>query len=246
MVMKNIAFEDLENGFNFYTGAHRAQDFLSIIKNVVKSEDTVLDVGCGRGICRSIEGQKEVGAQCGTFWGVEPDPTVEIDSELFQKVWRSNLEDADIPSNSLDVVYSAMVLEHVAKPEEFLGKVYDILKPGGTFLAVTISGMSYLGVSTLLSEKLKIQDSLLKVLVGSKNVEEYHYPALYRMNRESSLKKASESVGFSRVRFAYTDNHDALVYFPKGTAWMGRALDCMKKTVKRRQLLNNMYIAIEK
>ena len=77
------------------------------------------------------------------MWGLEPDPEVHPDDNLFDRYECSTMEDAELPPNSVSVCYSAMVMEHVVDPDEFLAAVFRCLKPGGTYLFITPNGRHY-------------------------------------------------------------------------------------------------------
>ncbi len=63
---------------------------------------------------------------------------VEADAQLRAELERNNLRTAaatsDIPSESMDVVYSFNVLEHIADDEAALAELRRVLKPGGQLL----------------------------------------------------------------------------------------------------------------
>lgn len=241
-------FSDYCGRFCFYTELDRRHLLVEFLKTEIANRDkaVVLDIGCGRGICRSSELQAEVAAVAGQFWGVEPDTTVELPAARFDRTWRSLLEASEIPANSVDVAYAAMVLEHVTDAAAFLGKIHDILKPGGVFIGLTISGRSFLGFVTKTTEALGIQDRLLRMLKGDQTVDEYHYPAVYCLNTEKKWIGFVADQGFGNLSFFYSDNHDSLGYWPKSIRFIGRSIDGLKKLFRSRSLLNNMYIRLEK
>jgi 2-polyprenyl-3-methyl-5-hydroxy-6-metoxy-1,4-benzoquinol methylase len=48
-------------------------------------------------------------------------------------------EQADLPPNTFDVVFSNAVLEHIASPTAFLTKAHRVLRPGGIVFADTVN-----------------------------------------------------------------------------------------------------------
>ena len=88
----------------------------------LSKQHTVLDIGCGSGIGRRSEPQEAVARRVKSLWGVEPDKDVTV-PECLENVWRSTLEESDIPPNSVDLAYSFMVMEHVDDAVGFLGKL---------------------------------------------------------------------------------------------------------------------------
>lgn len=92
----------------------------------------------------------EVGSFAGTFlnearqrgWkvlGIEPleTPADYSETQLGIKVIRKYFEEADIPSESIDVVVACHVIEHVPDPAAFIKKAFELLKPGGKLILET-------------------------------------------------------------------------------------------------------------
>jgi SAM-dependent methyltransferase len=196
-------------------------------------EATVLDIGCGHGIALDSQPQFDIAKKSATYWGVEPDPTVSA-PECFHHVWSSNFEDADIPAESIDIAYSQMVLEHVMEPEKFLAKVASVLKPSGIFLSLTVNAHSTFARIASTCLRLGVQDAVLRIARGKQLVEEYHYPACYRMTSKPYLDGVGPRFGLNRIDVAFLEADEWLVYFPKGTRWVGNVLtNAFQRNVER-------------
>lgn len=211
---------------HYFDYRHRHEMFVSHVLWEIEQRPepaTVLDIGCGHGIARHAEPQRWIASRAGEFWGVEPDPTVEL-QPIFHRDFRSLLEQADIPDASVDVAYSFMVLEHVENPAAFLKTIARILKPGGVFLSGTINGRSYMARISRLCGSLRIQDAVLKMARGAEEVEAYHYPAVYRMNTEDQLQAIlrRQDVGLKELDVALLERGESELYFPRPLRWIGR------------------------
>lgn len=55
----------------------------------------------------------------------------------------STFEDANLPENYFDVVYSNAVLEHLQFPSDVFQKAFRVLRPGGLFYGLTVNFDSY-------------------------------------------------------------------------------------------------------
>jgi len=214
---------------HFKTYSDRTKVFLDQLHYEIDqlgSKPTVLDVGCGHGIALSHEPQFEIAKRTGTYWGIEPDRNV-TSASCFDRVWATSLEEADIPESSVDFAYSQMVLEHVEEPVAFLTKVAKTLKPNGVFLSLTVNSKSVFARIASTCHRLGVQDVVLTIARGKQLVEDYHYPAVYRMCSKDALQKLTNNVGMSRLDVTLLEADEWLVYFPKGTRWAGTLLTQM-------------------
>ncbi len=86
---------------------------------------TVLDIGCGQGLHSAIFRQHlktVIGIDASTHWGT-PELVADFLTHTF--------------SEPFDLVWCSHVLEHQPNVQQFLHKVYAVLKPGG-ILAITV------------------------------------------------------------------------------------------------------------
>jgi SAM-dependent methyltransferase len=98
----------------------------------VKSGQTLLDIGCGRG--EFLQGFINCGVQ-----GFGFDRSNVAQKYCPQADLRTaDLENSPLPyeDNSFDVVYSKSVIEHFYYPEKLVQEMFRVLKPGG--LAITL------------------------------------------------------------------------------------------------------------
>jgi len=181
---------------------------------------SVLDVGCGHGIALETSPQFEIAKKVDRYLGVEPDTGV-TPPNCFQRVWHSSLEDSNIPDASIDLAYSQMVLEHVTEPEPFLAKLSKVLKPGGVFVSLTVNGHSTFARIAATCHNLGIQDIVLRIARGKQVVDDYHYPAVYKMCSEKFLNSQAPLYGFDKPDLGFFEADEWLAYFPTGTKWAG-------------------------
>jgi 2-polyprenyl-3-methyl-5-hydroxy-6-metoxy-1,4-benzoquinol methylase len=186
---------------------------------------TVLDVGCGSGIGRESTTQEWIATQVGQLWGVEPDQEIEI-PKCFSQVWRSNLEDANIPSQSVDLAYAFMVLEHVEQVDAFMKRLSDCLKPGGVFLAATINAKCFFARIARITGRIGLQEAVLSV-ARPQALKDYHYPAVYRMNTRQAWSQLKQKYGFSGLDTLVIDSDEWFAYFPRSVRWSAHVVRAM-------------------
>jgi len=154
----------------------------------------VLDLGCG--INSDLEGYRTPTRE---VWGTD----FQVHPELRHRDWFRLLGEGGripFPDGHFDLVVAVMVLEHVADPRAFTGEVARVLKPGGHFIGHTISGTHYVTFVRRLIGLLphSINQRLVKRLYG--RVEVDTFPAFYRLNIESRLKRFASAAGLEVER----------------------------------------------
>ena len=97
----------------------------------IKKGSVICDSGCGRGDFAQAfydEGMQVIGI----------DGSVSNYDTTFRKIGGINLEIDTLPleGNSVDVVFSKSVLEHIHKPNLYISEIKRILKPGGLFIVM--------------------------------------------------------------------------------------------------------------
>lgn len=201
---------------NIIHGRSVNNTFASVVLHEVVARDspTVVDIGCGSGIGRNEAGQRSIREHAGTLWGIEPDPGVALAEGLFDRVERTMMEDADLPDGRCDVAYASFVIEHVQQPEAFLQAVHRCLKPGGCFLFDTPNAAAFFGKTSQIANRLRIDETLLRLVKKPDHVEEYHYPLAYRCNTRKQIDRLAGETGFSRADLAYFQFDGVRHYFP--------------------------------
>ncbi|MDA8233933.1 MAG: class I SAM-dependent methyltransferase [Clostridia bacterium] len=106
------------------------KDKLDTLNNLLGEKESrrILDIGCGNGLFLKLF--QRYGWE---VLGIEPSDTVAgYASEIGIPVLKDTIENIELNQVGLfDVANLSFVLEHVPNPADFLGTVYDLLKPGG-------------------------------------------------------------------------------------------------------------------
>jgi SAM-dependent methyltransferase len=149
---------------------------------------TVVEVGCGRGAPvdpagrgRRLHDLRGLGR---TVIGIDIDPVGAenpvIDEFRMIDGDRWPLEDA-----SVDLVYSDWTIEHVRAPERFVAELSRVLRPGGAFVARSVSRRSLLSLAARIVPNRQHAKVLARMQSG--RAEQDVFPTVYGMNTVPAL-----------------------------------------------------------
>ena len=154
----------------------------------IKPDDTVLDLGCGIGRVALY-----VAPRCRLLWAVDASQTM-LDMAAERLAGRPNVRFArcldttipDVPTASVDVAYSILVLQHLEREDAFLlmRELRRVVKPGG---------LAYLTFPNLLS------DGYLESFVTYAETGEVANPARARMYTSEEVQRILPAAGFQLV-----------------------------------------------
>ena len=163
--------------------------FHAELAQVLPAWGRILDLGCGPNVY--LERLRWTGHE---VWGAD----LHRHPQLAHSEWfRLMPADGSIPfaDASFDVVTAFMVVEHIADPRRFLQEVTRVLKPGGHFVAHTISAWHY--VTWIRRAFDLLPHSWTQWLMHRLYGREEHdtFPTWYRMNTPRRIARAGEPLG---------------------------------------------------
>lgn len=194
---------------------HHMDGFHQQVQHYLPLRGKVLDLGCGANIDLASyrTSQREV-------WGTDfqPHPRLLYPEWFRQLLWDGNIP---FPDNFFDVVTSVWVLEHVRWPQPFFREVARVLKPGGHFVAHTISGSHYVTWIRRLIGLLphRWNQLLVERLYGRASHDTF--PAYYRLNRLGQLANVCQGADLELVQL---DRYEDPGYFRFNKLLMGLAV----------------------
>lgn len=126
--------------------------YLEKLENLNVKKKNFLEIGCDSGSL--LERALEIGYK--NVVGIEPSDQAiaQASPRIKDKIIHGSFEPGHFKENSFDVIFFAMVIEHMVDASSFVSEIYRILKPGGMVLGITHDENSFL--SKLLKEKSPI------------------------------------------------------------------------------------------
>jgi SAM-dependent methyltransferase len=194
-----------ESKFGGFTDIDGTMAFYNRINALVKDQFVILDVGCGTGSYFGISQKYKVNlrnfrGRVKKVIGIDVDPKSRDNPSLdeFQQI-----EDKTWPVNSqsIDLILSDNVLEHLQTPEDFFDECKRVLKPGGYLCLRTPNRRSYVGILARLIPN-KYHARLASAVQENREPDDV-FPTYYRCNTIQVLRKQMRSIGLDAVVYGY-------------------------------------------
>lgn len=156
---------------------------------------TVLDVGSGRGLIAPFAWEQHPSVQ---RIGLDPDASAATNPSLQEFRLLEIGQPWPVANGSVDLALARYVLEHLENGDEFFAELNRVLKPGGRFVFLTPNRHHpSMLIAQLLSHSVKTK------LLRLRSVEAQDvFPAHYRTNTTSVIRKSAESAGLRVVTMA--------------------------------------------
>lgn len=148
-------------------------------EKLVSNKQNFIEIGCGNGFV--LELAKESGWR--NIMGVEPSlKSIENANPIIKNNIKNGIFDVDdYQKNFFDMVFVAMLIEHVPDINKFLNDIYKILKPGGIFITICHNERHFL--SKLLKNKHPIINDEHNYVFSPDTLKE-----LYKINQFKNVQ----------------------------------------------------------
>jgi ubiquinone/menaquinone biosynthesis C-methylase UbiE len=188
----------------FFGGDHPYSIFEREVHDRLRPDHTLLDAGCGRTAPILTKYQGKARRLIGVDL-VEFDPTVR-GIELYH----SDLGALPLESESVDLIMSRSVMEHVTDPESVYSEMYRVLKPGGHVIFLTANLWDYASLIAAV-----VPNRFHPWIVSKTEGRAQHdvFPIAYRTNTRRAVEKWSKQAGFDIVSFRYLGQYPSYFMF---------------------------------
>jgi SAM-dependent methyltransferase len=177
-----------------------------LIRQWLKPESRVLDLGCGRGGVL-----EQLGDGVAQPIGFDPD-WQSLREHRLPNLPRAVAFADNLPlcAGSIDVVVCSWVLEHLAAPEKVFVEVRRALRPGGAFIFLTPNALSLVAIINRLLRPL--QHSLVPRLYG--RAEADTFAVHYRANTPAQLMDLAKQSGLHADLIQQIEDPSYLAFNP--------------------------------
>jgi SAM-dependent methyltransferase len=188
------------------------------IGEMLKPESTLMDAGCGytAPILQNFKGKANrlVGVDLVDFR--ENEKTAGID------LIKSDLSGIDLASESIDLIISRSVLEHIKDIEPVYREMHRLLKPNGHFFFMVPNLHDYVSLISWM-----VPNDLHSWIVAKAEGRDPKdtFPAFYKSNTHSAVSKLARKTGFELVSIDYLGQYPSMLKFNAGVFALGTAYE---------------------
>jgi SAM-dependent methyltransferase len=174
------------------------------ILSLLTGREVLLDAGCGR----DAPVLQRFCDKAGCCLGVDLEDPREISGKI--RYLKNSIENIPVESNSVDVVISRAVLEHIESPLSVYREIYRILKTGGRFVFLVPNLWDYVSLLSFAVPN-KCHKSIVYKFEG-RNMSDV-FPAFYKTNTSAAIKRLSRTSGFKILELSYLGQYPSIFVF---------------------------------
>jgi SAM-dependent methyltransferase len=168
--------------FSGATWAAKSEAYASLIAEHISPYTLWLDAGCG---CRLLEADMDpleswLVTHCKSIFGLD----VRLTSHRnIKSLVQGSLYQLPFSDNTLDLITSRMVVEHLDHPAEAFTEIARCLRPGGAFIVITPNLLNYAIIGNALATKVIPEKVRLHIVHASDSrANEDILPVRYKAN----------------------------------------------------------------
>jgi len=188
--------------FGWY--AHPYAALVAQIERHLTRESVLLDAGCGRA------------APTLTKFHGKARRLIGIDVVEFApgqdgiELCRRDLADTGLPGDSVDLIYSQSVMEHITEPGAVFAEIARVLKPHGVCLALTANKWDY---ASLIARMIpnRFHPWIVHRTEGRK--EQDVFPTVYKANTRRDIEFYAARHGLEVAEFRYLGQYPSYFMF---------------------------------
>jgi SAM-dependent methyltransferase len=188
----------------YFKDEHPYRVFEREVEHYLRPKHVLLDAGCGRAapILAKFTGRARrlIGVDLVDF----------AEGLAGMELLNEDLGNISLPAESVDLVMSRAVMEHITEPDRVYREIQRILKPGGHFVFLTANLWDYASIlATLIPNRYHA--SIVSKMEG--RAEHDVFPTAYRTNTRSAVTKWARRSGLELASFRYLGQYPSYFMF---------------------------------
>jgi SAM-dependent methyltransferase len=188
----------------YFRQDHPYRIFEREVERYLRRDHVLLDAGCGR----TAPVLAKFSAKAGRLIGVD---LVDFARDLAgMELLKHDLADIPLPSESVDVIMSRAVMEHVTEPAPVFREIHRILRPGGHFVFLTANLWDY---ASIIAKLIPNRYHAYIVSKTEGRAEHDVFPVAYRTNTRGAIMKWARESGLDLLSFRYLGQYPSYFMF---------------------------------
>jgi SAM-dependent methyltransferase len=198
---------------------HPYKIFERRVDGLLSPETVLLDAGCGRTapVLRKYIGRvrRLIGIELVPFTGVPPDI----------ETYNTDLAHLPLDAQSVDLIMSRSVFEHLTDPQAVYYEFARVLRPGGRVVFLTANMWDY---GTLVAKMVpnRFHAAIIRRVEG--RAEEDTFPTAYRTNTRRDVDRLARTAGLTVEAFDHVSQYPNYLLFNGPLFFLGM---CFEKVI---------------
>jgi SAM-dependent methyltransferase len=200
------------------------------IEQRTRPDCVLLDAGCGRhaDLLRRFSSviRAGIGIDMVTFLSTAPDPKITL--------LNGDLSRIELASESVDLVVSRSVMEHLEDPLRVYQEILRVLRPGGSFIFLTPNLWDY---SAIISKIIpnRFHSAIVRKVEGRD--EKDTFAVFYRSNTTSAVNRLAQQSGFRVDSIRFVGQYPCYLMFNPALFLLGTGYE---KLISRFEVLRKL------
>ena len=216
---------------------HPYRAYEKTVRDYLTPKSILLDAGCGR----EASGLIKWNGFSRLAIGVDLCEGLAREAASTAQLIRGDLGSLSLKNESVDVVVSRSVLEHIRHPETVYEEIYRVLKPGGHFIFLTPNLFDYGSLLSLLVPN-RLHPFLVRITEGRREADTF--PVFYKSNTEGSIRGIGGRVGFRVCEMKYLGQYPSYLMFNCFLFAMGALYDKLISSTETLRKLRGWILTV--